>query len=112
MNKKLYNDYLPNLWLGVTAENQAQADKRIPVLLDISATVRFVSVEPMLGPVDLAKKIDWVICGAETGPGKRSMRLEWAISLMRQCHEADVPFFFKKDSMGTQAEMPREFPRL
>jgi protein gp37 len=109
-----------NWWVGVTAENQARADKRIPVLLEIPAAVRFVSVEPMLGPVDIKKYLDlahaddidgldyddrfgpwrhglnWVICGGETGPGARTMRPEWARSLRGQCQAADVPFFFKK----------------
>ncbi|MFH2046993.1 MAG: phage Gp37/Gp68 family protein [Pseudomonadota bacterium] len=118
---------LPNLWLGVTAENQRTADERIPILLQIPAAVRFVSVEPMLGPVDLSNDsmvdgdwswltgeqydwpdgtpvvrshrrihIDWVICGAETGPGARPMNLEWARDLRDQCKESNVPFFFKK----------------
>lgn len=109
----------PNLWLGVTAENQARADERIPILLSIPAAVRFVSVEPMLGPVDLnragaiwadmngsirpeyqqpCRTIDWVICGGETGPGARPMHPDWARSLRDQCKSASVPFFFK--SMG------------
>ena len=120
---------LPNLWLGVTAENQARADERIPILLQIPAAVRFVSVEPMLDPVlltdmegpDIYKRrwledwivpggdgsmdtlgLDWVICGAETGPGKRGMRRDWARALRDQCVSADVPFFFKKDSTGSR----------
>lgn len=117
---------LPNVWLGVTAENQQTADERIPILLQIPAAKRFVSVEPMLGAVDLqgyylskgandypfpyleekhrTKNIDlldWVICGAETGPKKRPMKTEWARSLRDQCSEAGVPFFFKKDSNGS-----------
>jgi len=112
--------------LGVTAENQQAANRRIPVLLDIPAAVRFVSVEPMLGPVDLTKylkleptegpslepfglsgpfkhRLAWVVCGAETGPGKRRMDLDWARSLRDQCADAGVPFFFKKDSDGNHA---------
>ena len=112
-------DYMPNVWLGVTAENQARAEERIPILLSIPAAVRFVSVEPMLGPVDLnragaiwadmngsirpeyqqpCRTIDWVICGGETGPGARPMHPDWARSLRDQCKSASVPFFFK--SMG------------
>lgn len=102
---------LPNVWLGVTAENQIRADERIPVLLEIPAKVRFVSVEPMLGPVDLASwfphyldfsyttdpaRLDWVICGGETGPGARPMQTEWARNLQQKCEIANVPFFFKK----------------
>jgi protein gp37 len=104
---------LPNVWLGVTAENQEQADKRIPILLQIPAAVRFVSVEPMLGPADLSEWInpqgatarddparysllDWVICGGESGPGARPMHPDWARSLRDQCQMAGVPFFFKQ----------------
>lgn len=102
---------LPNVWLGVTAENQQRADERIPVLLDTPARVRFVSVEPMLEPVDLNKKecicstwrkghtigtyLDWVICGGETGPGSRPMHPDWVRTLQYDCQEAKVPFFFK-----------------
>ena len=98
-----------NLWLGVTAENQARADERIPILLQIPAAVRFVSVEPMLGPVDLRRafgtegarqtyieQLDWVICGGETGHGARPMHPDWARSLRDQCQAAGVPFFFKQ----------------
>jgi protein gp37 len=96
-----------NCWLGVTAENQKRADERIPVLLEIPAAVRFVSVEPMLERVKLSlryhshgiqghRKLDWVICGGETGPGARPMKLEWARNLRNQCQNAEVPFFFKK----------------
>jgi protein gp37 len=108
----------PHIWLGVTAENQERAAERIPVLLQIPAVVHFVSVEPMLGPVDMDRilltdpdgnnlhgmdvldVIRWVICGAETGPRKRSMDPAWAVALRDQCIEADVPFFFKRDSDG------------
>jgi protein gp37 len=106
---------LPNVWLGVTAENQARADERIPVLLQIPAAVRFVSIEPMLGPVDFQelsrpfefhqspygwhqwwpKKLHWVICGGETGPGARPVNPDWARGLRDQCQTAGVPFFFK-----------------
>lgn len=97
---------LPNVWLGVTAENQDAADERIPWLMKTPAAKRFVSVEPMLGQVDLdtingafgcvdVGDLDWVICGGETGPGARPMRPDWARSLRDQCVSADVPFFFK-----------------
>lgn len=100
---------LPNVWLGVTAENQEQADKRIPVLLQCPAAVRFVSIEPMLGAValDLAcwrggaevfpmRQLGWVICGGESGPGARPMHPDWARSLRDQCQAANVPFLFKQ----------------
>jgi protein gp37 len=102
------------VWLGVTVENQDQ-DWRIKELLKIPAAVRFVSVEPMLGPVDLAGDegghnffpfeneqgtitpgLDWVICGGESGPGSRPMQSDWARDLRDQCEVAGVPFFFKK----------------
>ena len=127
-NSMFVNRPLPkNLWMGVTAENQEQADKRIPILLQIPAAVRFVSVEPMLGPVRLDQlarrakcddwtyfdnaltgfkahkaggwyenKLDWAICGGETGPGARPMHPDWARSLRDQCQAAGVPFFFKQ----------------
>lgn len=131
---------LPNVWLGVTCENQKAADERIPILLQIPAAVRFVSAEPMLGKINLTSitprgtdlsfnafkdnkiwgeflhmngnKIDWVICGAETGPGKRPMDLQWAKDLQTQCELAGVPFFFKKDSNKQfPADMKREWPK-
>lgn len=130
---------LPNVWLGVSVENQERADERIPILLQCPAAVRFVSVEPMLSRLDLSSwlgyntlpsqqvrrllpsgvgsnsrpSLDLVICGAETGPGARPMDLDWARDLRDQCGAADVPFFFK--SAGPGKEIPadlqiREFP--
>lgn len=102
---------LPNLWLGVTAENQRRADERIPVLLDTPAARRFVSVEPMLGPVDLSQwlgrsgGLDWVICGGETGPGARPVHPDWVRSLRDQCQIAGVPFFFKSWGEWREANM-------
>lgn len=104
---------LPNLWLGVTVENQEMADKRIPVLLQTPAAVRFVSVEPGLehiyiqryllsGAHKFRQDLNWVIAGAETGSGKRPFDLDWARSLRNQCMAADVPFFFKRDSDGNR----------
>jgi len=89
-----------NAWLGVSVENQKRADERIPILLQIPAKVRFVSIEPMLGSVDLYQWIhddvlQWVILGGETGPGARPMHPDWARSVRDQCQEAGVPFFFK-----------------
>lgn len=114
--------FTENVWLGVTTENQRRADERIPVLLKIPAAVRFVSVEPLLGPVKLDRmeigecypdaltgdfsdscadigklpKIDWVICGGESGPGARPVHPDWARGLRDQCVAAGVPFFFKQ----------------
>ena len=110
-------DFLPkNIWLGVTAENQEQADKRIPILIDTPAAVRFVSIEPMLGEINLQKlhrkmvngapaypcnepylfDLDWVIVGGETGANARPMHPDWVRSIKEQCEEAKVPFFFKQ----------------
>lgn len=151
---------LPNVWLGVTAEDQPRADERIPDLLATPAAVRFVSYEPALGPIDWKRwlptrryarrpngvpflasyffmtrcehcgwvgsselcgidsfgddsdvfcpacaksicaddlpRLDWVICGGESGPNARPMHPDWARSLRDQCAAAGVPFFFKK----------------
>jgi protein gp37 len=123
---------LPNVWLGVTVENQVQADERIPLLLQTSAAKRFVSIDPMLAEIKLdpmllqcagitecdrfkdcggpdargekswcsppcpTKRIDWVICGGESGPGARECREEWVCGLRDQCINARVPFFFKQ----------------
>ena len=105
---------LPNVWLGVTICNQEEADRDIPKLLAVPAAKRFLSIEPMLGAIDLdepfnikhwgfdpdweGKKtdIDWVICGGESGPGARPMHPDWARSLRDQCDRACVPFFFKQ----------------
>jgi protein gp37 len=118
-------DYKPrNVWFGVTAENQEQADARIPVLLSIPAARRFVSIEPMLGPVDIEKHlrrrmepglglcphgseacncgsteipgVAWVIVGGETGPGARPMHPDWPRLVRDQCVAAGVPFMFKQ----------------
>ena len=95
-----------NFMIGVSIENQQTADERIPILLQIPAAVRFVSCEPLLGPVDLNKwfnspfeggrGMSWVICGGESGPGARPMHPDWARSLRDQCQAAGVPFFFKQ----------------
>jgi protein gp37 len=112
---------LKNVWLGVSVENQARADERIPLLLGIPAAVRFVSVEPMLGPVDLRQwygegnsmqswlqRLNWVICGCESGPSARPFELDWARSLRDQCVASNVPFFFKQapGDKGKVVSMP------
>lgn len=114
----------PNVWLGTTAENQAEANRRIPHLLGVPARVRFLSCEPLLGPVNLRAidvdgdsevlplgaawldrlepgetedtRIDWVIAGGESGTGARPMHRDWVRSLRDQCAAAAVPFFFKQ----------------
>ena len=86
-----------NVWMGVSVENADYAH-RIDHLRGSGAAVRFLSLEPLLGPLDgldLAK-IDWVIAGGESGPGARPMRKEWVTSIRDQCGAAGVPFFFKQ----------------
>ena len=109
---------LPNVWLGATICNQDEADRDIPKLLDVPAAVRFLSVEPMLGPIDLKlmqyedsnerdgdgriiantrrRGLHWVICGGESGPHARPMHPHWARDLRDQCEAAGVPFLFKQ----------------
>ena len=86
-----------NLGLGVTIETQDYID-RARILCEIPAAWRFVSAEPMLGPVasEHIKHLDWVICGGESGPGARPMHPDWARGLRDQCVVAGVPFFFKQ----------------
>lgn len=104
-----------NVWLGATICNQAEADRDIPKLLEVPARLRFLSMEPLLGPVDLtsipwggrrvsvlqgwndpAHGLHWVICGGESGHGARPMHPAWPLALRDQCVAADVPFLFKQ----------------
>jgi protein gp37 len=98
---------LPNVWAGVSVEDQSTADERIPLLLQTPAAVRWVSAEPLLGPVDLRDFddglwrrsdacLDWVVVGGESGPSARPIHPDWARSLRDQCAEAGVPFLFKQ----------------
>jgi protein gp37 len=108
---------LPNVWLGVSVEDQATADERIPLLLQVPAAKRFVSYEPALGPVDLRPwlpftdpvyphgllgtgrpedNLTWVIVGGESGPGARPFDLTWARSVVAQCKAAGVAAFYKQ----------------
>jgi protein gp37 len=130
----------PGIWLGVSVEDQQRADERIPLLLQTPATVRWLSCEPLLGPVDLegpcelagidrgktwgemgdaqracralrygdTSRLDWVVCGGESGKSARPMHPGWARSLRDQCDEAGVPFFFKQ--WGEWAEAGDENP--
>ena len=104
-----------NVWLGVSCENQKRADERIPYLLKTPAKVRFLSLEPLLAPINICAvpddkvrpaefsarcsplgDIDWVIVGGESGPGARPMHIDWVRSIRDQCVAAGVPFFFKQ----------------
>ena len=162
MEQRNRNVWYDNLWLGVSVEDQKTADERIPILLQIPAAHRFVSVEPMLVPVDLrridymwllqktlreatkdnsmvyegpgylnalsgewndgedsgrdGKKLDWVICGGETGPKARPLPPDWVRLLVEQCRSASVPIFVKQMG-GDKKKNPipkdliiREFP--
>jgi protein gp37 len=102
-----------NFWLGVTVEDQQRADERIPWLLKCQARIRFLSCEPLLGPVEIFQwgcphpaqtprgivlppgALHWVIAGGETGPGARPANPSWFRSIRDQCSAAQVPFFFK-----------------
>lgn len=100
----------PNVWLGVSTENQEYAEKRIPLLLAVPANTRFLSCEPLLGPLDLTKwlcggfppswgypnELHWIIAGGESGPHARVMLPEWPRSLRDQCLRSGVAFFFKQ----------------
>ena len=104
----------PNIWIGVSVENQQAADERIPLLLQTPAAVRFLSCEPLLGPVSIfdvddtigmegellglpmEPRLHWVIAGGESGPNARPMHPDWARSLRDQCEAAKIPFFFKQ----------------
>lgn len=106
-------EVLPHVWLGVSVESQAAADERIPHLLATPAAVRFLSCEPLLGPVDLQPTIDawardvasgsaapgrigWVIVGGESGAGARPCDVAWIRSIVEQCRAAGLPAFVKQ----------------
>jgi protein gp37 len=110
---------LPNVWLGVSVEDQASADERIPLLLGTPAAVRWISAEPLLGPVNLDghlwmydeeaaprvrgrlhPSLDWVVVGGESGPRARPCDLAWIRSIKDQCQAATVPVFIKQ--LGAQ----------
>ena len=110
----------PNIWHGVSVENQHWAEERIPYLLQVPSAIRFLSCEPLLGPLDLSEwlppsdveyhpynlrppvtyrinsPISWVIVGGESGPRRRPMEMQWARSIRDQCADAGVPFFMKQ----------------
>ncbi len=106
----------PNVWLGTTVEDQKRANERIPDLVKVPAAVRFLSMEPLLEPVDLSywlcedkngfihrtgNAIQWAIIGGESGAKARSFHTEWARDLVQQCREGDVAPFVKQ--MGSNA---------
>jgi protein gp37 len=105
---------LKNVWMGTSIENQKAAEDRMLSLIKIPAAVRWISAEPLLGPVDFGfmgtlpnsitgssyqlmhQHIDWMVVGGESGPGARPMAPSWARSILRQCKEADIPYLFKQ----------------
>lgn len=101
----------PNVWIGTTVENQDAANKRLPYMNEIPAYVKFISAEPLIGPVSLEKAlwhtlkfhagglkncISWVIVGGESGHGSRPMHPEWARQIMGECKRDGIPFLFKQ----------------
>ena len=107
----------PNVWLGVSVEDQATADDRIPLLLETPAAIRWISYEPALGPIDFGGKwskqvgrkaiggpvppnfysfLNWIVVGGESGPGARPFDVAWARSTVAQCKAAGVPVFYKQ----------------
>ncbi len=102
----------PNVWIGATIVNQVEADRDVPKLLAVPAARRFLSIEPLIGPVDLRgscqpwgehgasaallSRIHWVIVGGESGPAARPMHPDWARDLRNQCAAAGIPFLFKQ----------------
>lgn len=104
-------DWPANVWIGATIVNQEEADRDIPKLQQVPSAVRFLSMEPLLGPVNITRigfmdgfiaplerpyGIDWVIVGGESGPHARPMHPDWARAIRDQCYKARVPFLFKQ----------------
>lgn len=93
-----WNDGYPNVWLGVTVENKKHGLKRMEVLREIPARLRFLSIEPLLedlGAIDLSG-FHWVIVGGESGPHARPMKAQWVRNIQAQCKDQGAPFFFKQ----------------
>lgn len=111
-----------NVWLGTSIENQTLAEKRLPFLLKVPASVRFLSCEPLLGQVNLRPwfdrkgyhTIDWVIAGGESGGSSRPMHPDWPTSLLHQCLDFKVPFHFKQWGQWVPSELIQKSmnPRL
>lgn len=130
-----WRDGYPNVWLGVSCENQATANERIPLLLKVAASVRFVSAEPLLGPISFgdiptgkgtgdewdpvitmdalsrasvfAPHVNWVIVGGESGPGARPCDINWIRDIVKQCKTAEVPVFVKQ--LGGKPLFPSDY---
>lgn len=109
-----FTEHNPHIWHGISAENQAALARRMPALLETPLPIRFVSLEPLLGPINLKpylwkeagphwpgtnppSGLHWVIVSAESGPGARPMKEDWVRSIRDQCIEAGIPFFYKQN---------------
>jgi protein gp37 len=105
------NKWPDNVWLGTSVENQEWADKRLPQILAVPAKIRFLSCEPLLGPIDLnrytkKKDIHWIIAGGESGPGSRPMHPDWVRGLRDFCEKKEIAFHFKQ--WGNFAPAPKK----
>jgi protein gp37 len=132
----LWGDGWPNVWLGVSVEDQQRADERVPKLLSVPAAVHFLSCEPLIGPVDLwdyspamtedrpdeeVPGVDWVIVGGESGPQHRQMDPRWLSAIANVCDRTGISLFTKQDSglrPGHQGRLSgalwgrKEFPQV
>jgi len=90
-------NWTKNIWMGVTIENQENVF-RVDQLREIEANVKFLSIEPLIGKIDILnlQNIDWVIVGGESGPGARQMEEDWVLDIKLQCQAQNTPFFFKQ----------------
>lgn len=95
---------LKNWWFGVTVENQEMADLRLQILRDLPVATKWISIEPILRPINLGDLtgISWVVCGCESGPGRRVCNIDWVRSVRDQCAVAGVPFFLKQMEVGSK----------
>jgi len=114
-----------NVHLGVSISTQAEADEKIPILLQIPVVVRWLSVEPLLENVNLLNcdgvmafggiygaYVNWIVVGCESGPQKRPCDPEWIRSIVQQCKAANVPVFVKQINVnGKVVKMPKDFPQ-
>ena len=117
----IWRIHFPNVWLGFTAEDQENFDRRWPIMQNIQAKVRFCSYEPALGPLFIreASGLSWVICGGESGRNYRPMDPMWPVLLKNDCCRLQIPFFMKQMSGVKPLEnqipkhlMLRQFPRV
>jgi protein gp37 len=114
---------MPNVWIGVSIEDQQRADERLPHLAEIPARVKFLSIEPLLGPIILngwdgrvqrnwlvsshPRSIDWVIIGGESGNSARSCTVDWIMGLVHTCRAAGVPVFVKQVGSSPYLKDPK-----